>query len=294
MDELGEFLRSRRGRLTPVDAGVRTYGDRRRVPGLRREELAQLAGVSVAYYTRLEQGLSRNASDGVLDALAGALRLDDDETDHLRALARPPLAHRRRPRPERVRPAIRTLLDSMGDVPAVLVGYRNDVLAWNRMGHALIFGHLPFESPGHAESRPNWIQLIFCDPHLREFYEDWKSKATDAVAYLRMLSGERPGDPRVAELIGELSVHSPDFVRLWAGHAVGKCRSSVRGFRHPLVGGLTLNEEVMDLVADHGQRLVLYSAEPGSPSEAGLTLLAGIIAEPPGCAARHAVRRHRR
>jgi transcriptional regulator with XRE-family HTH domain len=280
MDDLGDFLRSRRARLSPENAGVRTYGERRRVPGLRREELAQLAGVSVAYYTRLEQGLSRNASDGVLDALALALRLDHDETEHLRALARPARAatHRSRPRPERVRPAVRTMLDSMGDAPAVLIGYRNDVLAWNRMGHALIFGHLPFDAPDRPDTRPNWIKLIFCDPHLREFYADWKTKAQDAVAYLRLVSGQRPDDPRIASLVGELSLNCEDFSKLWVRHTVAQCRSGLRGFRHPLVGALTLNEEVLALVADAGQRLVVYSAQSASPSENGLKLLAGLSA----------------
>jgi transcriptional regulator with XRE-family HTH domain len=284
MDDLGDFLRSRRARLSPENAGVRTYGERRRVPGLRREELAQLAGVSVAYYTRLEQGLSRNASDGVLDALALALRLDHDETAHLRALARPPrgATHRPRPRPERVRPAVRTMLDSLGDAPAVLIGYRNDVLAWNRMGHALIFGHLPFDAPDRADTRPNWIKLIFCDPHLREFYADWKTKAQDAVAYLRLVSGQRPDDPRIASLVGELSLDCQDFSKLWTRHTVGQCRSGLRGFRHPLVGALTLNEEVLELVADTGQRMVVYSAPPASPSENGLQLLAGLTASSAG------------
>jgi transcriptional regulator with XRE-family HTH domain len=283
MDELGEFLKSRRARLSPADAGVQTYGDRRRVPGLRREELAQLAGVSAAYYTRLEQGQSRNASDGVLDALARALRLDHDETTHLRALARPPrgAAHRPRPKPERVRPAVRTTLNALDDTPAVLVGYRNDILGWNRMGHALIFGHLPFGAPERADTRPNWLKLIFCDPHVRGFYEDWKTKATDAVAYLRLVSGQRPDDPRLTSLIGELSVNSQEFVKLWGGHTVAQCRSSVRGFRHPLVGALTLNEEPMEIVADRGQRIVLYTAEPGSASENGLKLLAGLVASAP-------------
>ena len=280
MEELGDFLRSRRSRLSPADVGARTYGERRRVPGLRREELAQLAGVSVAYYTRLEQGLSRNASDGVLDALAGALRLDADETDHLRALARPGrVTAVRRPRTERVRPGVRTLLATIGDAPAVLIGYRNDILAWNRMGHALLFSHLPFDGPDQAATRPNWIRLIFCDPHMREFYVDWKTKAQDAVAYLRLASGQHPDDPRLATLIGDLSVNSPEFAKLWVGHAVRQCRSSVRAFRHPLVGGLSLNEEVMDLIQDTGQRMVLYSAEPASPSGAALGLLAGITAE---------------
>jgi transcriptional regulator with XRE-family HTH domain len=287
MDELGDFLRSRRSRLSPEDAGVRTYGDRRRVPGLRREELAQLAGVSVAYYTRLEQGLSRNASDGVLAALARALRLDPDETAHLHTLARPASAAAMpRPKPERVRPTVRTMLAALGDVPAFLIGYRNDVLGWTPMGHALIFAHLPFDGPDRADTRPNVIKLIFCDPHMRELYADWKTKAHDAVAYLRLVSGQRPDDPRLTSLIGELSVNSQEFARLWAGHVVSQCRSSVRGFRHPLVGGLMLNEEVMELVQDGGQRLVVYSADQGSPSEAGLRLLAGLTAagQRPPCA----------
>jgi len=291
MEELGDFLKSRRSRLSPAEAGARTYGERRRVPGLRREELAQLAGVSVAYYTRLEQGLSRNASDGVLDALARALRLDADETDHLRALARPARAKAApRTRTERVRPGIRTMLEAIGDAPAVIIGYRNDVLAWNRMGHALIFSHLPLDSPDQPAARPNWIKLIFCDPHVRELYVDWKTKAQDAVAYLRLASGQHPDDPRLAALIGDLSVNSPEFAKLWTGHAVRQCRSSVRGLRHPLVGALAVNEEVMELVQDAGQRMVIYSADPDSPAGAALRLLAGITAEQAGSEqARHCV-----
>jgi transcriptional regulator with XRE-family HTH domain len=284
MEELGDFLRSRRSRLSPEDAGVRAYGERRRVPGLRREELAQLAGVSVAYYTRLEQGLSKNASDGVLDALARTLRLDADETAHLDALAHPPRAAARagtrpRPRQERVRPSVRTMLAALGDLPAVLVGYRNDVLAWNPMGHALLFGHLPFDAPGRPETRPNTFRLVFCDPHMRELYGDWKRKAQDAVADLRLVSGKCPGDPQLTSLIGELSVNSQEFARLWAMHPVRQCRASVRSFRHPLVGALTLNSEAMELVQDTGQRVFIYTAEPDSPSEAGLRLLAGLTAE---------------
>ena len=284
MEELGDFLRSRRSRLSPEDAGVRTYGERRRVPGLRREELAQLAGVSVAYYTRLEQGLSKNASDGVLDAIARALRLDADETAHLNALAHPPRAAAHtgtgpRPRQERVRPSVPTMLAALGDVPAILVGYRNDVLAWNPMGHALLFGHLPFDAPDRAETRPNTFRLVFCDPHMRELYADWKKKAQHAVADLRLISGRYPGDPQLTSLIGELSVHSQEFARLWAVHPVRQCRATVRGFRHPLVGALTLNSEVMELVPDTGQRLFIYSAEPDSPSDAALRLLAGLTAE---------------
>jgi transcriptional regulator with XRE-family HTH domain len=280
MEELGDFLRSRRARLSPEEVSARTFGERRRVPGLRREELAQLAGVSVAYYTRLEQGLSRNASDGVLDALARALQLDADETEHLRALARPGRAQATpRPRAERVRPGVRSMFAAISDAPAVLIGYRNDIFAWNHMGHALVFGHLPFDSPDQTATRPNWIRLLFCDPHLREFYVDWKAKAQDAVAYLRLASGRHPGDPRLTALIGELSVNSPEFAKLWAGHAVRQCQSGVRDLRHPLVGALALNEEVMELIQDPGERVVVFSADPGSPSEAGLRLLAGITAD---------------
>jgi transcriptional regulator with XRE-family HTH domain len=280
VEELGDFLRSRRSALVPEDAGVRTFGDRRRVPGLRREELAQLAGVSAAYYTRLEQGLSRNASDGVLEALARALRLDDDETAHLLALARPHRAAARpRPRPERVRPALRAMLCAIGDVPAILLGYRGDVLAWNPMGHALLCAHLPYDAPDLPETRPNLIRLVFCDPHMRELYADWKTKTQDAVDSLRLVSGQRPDDPRLASLIGELSVGSAEFARLWARHTVRQCRPGVRAFRHPLVGALTLNEEVMEPLVDGGQRVLMYTAETGSASEAGLRLLAGLTAQ---------------
>jgi transcriptional regulator with XRE-family HTH domain len=284
MEELGDFLRSRRSRLSPQDAGVRAYGERRRVPGLRREELAQLAGVSVAYYTRLEQGLSKNASDGVLDALARTLRLDADETAHLNALAHPPreaarAGTRPRPRQERARPGVRTMLAALGDTPAILTGYRNDVLAWNPMGHALLFGHLPFDAPGQPGTRPNTFRLVFCDPHTRELYADWKTKARHAVADLRLISGRYPGDPHIAALIGELSVTSQEFARLWAAHPVRQCHATARSFRHPLVGTLTLNSEAMDLAHDTGQRLFIYTAEPHSPSEAALRLLAGLTAE---------------
>jgi len=279
MEELGDFLKSRRSRLSPQDVGLRSYGERRRVPGLRREELAQLAGVSIAYYTRLEQGVSRNASDGVLDALSRALRLDADETAHLRALAHPARVTAHRPRQERARPSVRTMIAEMGDLPVLLVGYRNDVLAWNAMGHALFAGHLRADAPDQAETRPNMIKLVFCDPHVRGLYADWKTKAQDAVDYLRLVSGQHPDDPRLASLIGELSMASPEFARLWAKHTVRQCRASVRAFQHPLVGGLSLNEEIMHLVQDQGQRLVIYSADPGSPSEAGLRLLARLTAE---------------
>jgi transcriptional regulator with XRE-family HTH domain len=275
MDELGDFLKTRRARLNPEQAGVRVYGERRRVPGLRREELAQLAGVSVAYYTRLEQGQSRNASDGVLDALSRALQLDGDEIVHLRELARPASGvARRRPRPERARPNHRALLHGLGDTPAVLIGRRTDVLGWTPMGHALLAGHLDYAAPDQPGTRPNMIRMVFLDAHMRGLYQDLPTKTKDAVGYLRLVAGRYPDDAQLTELIGELSVTSQEFAKLWARHLVASCKSTVRGFRHPLVGSLSLFEEPMDLVSDPGLRLVSYSAEPGSPSEEALRLLA--------------------
>jgi transcriptional regulator with XRE-family HTH domain len=280
VEELGDFLRARRSRLSPEDAGLPDRGERRRVAGLRREELAQLAGVSVGYYTRLEQGLSRNASDSVLTALARALRLDGDETAHLWVLARPKRpAARPRAKQERVRPGVHAMLSALGDVPAMLVGYRTDVLAWNPMAHALAFGHLPYDAPAHGDCRPNLVRLTFCDPHTRALYADWKAVAQDFVAYLRLASGQHGDDPKLASLIGDLSVASPEFTRLWARHTVRECNGGVRRFLHPLVGRLDLNEEVMVLARDRGQRLVIFSAEPGTPAQDGLRLLASLTAE---------------
>jgi transcriptional regulator with XRE-family HTH domain len=292
MEELGEFLRSRRARLSPQDAGAATYGERRRVPGLRREELALLAGVSAAYYTRLEQGQSRNASDVVLDALARALRLDGDEIMYLHALARPQRrAARPRPRPERIRAGAKAMIAGLGDTPAILMNYRSDILAWTPTGHALLFSQFPFDAPDQAD-KPNLIRLNFCDPLTRDLYADWPQKAQDSVAYLRLISGSHSDDPRLTSLIGELCVASPEFAKLWTRHTVRMCRSGVRGFRHPYVGHLTLYEEVMELVQDApaqdaagqsgSQRLLVFGAEPGSSSEAGLRLLSSVAAERAG------------
>jgi transcriptional regulator with XRE-family HTH domain len=265
--ELGSFLRTRRDRLTPEEAGLDQYGSRRRVPGLRREELAQLAGVSVAYYTRLEQGQSLNASEAVLAAIGRALRLDEDEQTHLRGLARPPRRGRRRPRQERVRPATMTILGSMGDTPAMVLGGRADILAWNRPAHALLAAHLDYDD------RPNMARLVFLEPHTRDLYADWPAKARTTVAYLRQAAGRWPDDPDLAALVGELTMNSAEFAALWARHPVRQCRSETVTFRHPLVGELTLAEEVFQVQEDEGQRLAVFAAEPGSPAEAALRLL---------------------
>ncbi|MGW1077885.1 helix-turn-helix domain-containing protein [Streptomyces sp. NPDC002537] len=272
--ELGDFLRTRRARLQPEDVGLVAYGARRRVPGLRREELALLAGVSVAYYTRLEQGQSGNASDGVLDALARALRLTPDEHAHLRNLARP---GRGVPRPAAGRagsagPGVRQLVAAMA-VPALVLDARYDVLAWNPQAHALLAGHLDPDGPGRPEERPNTQRLLFLDPHARELYPRWEEEARRAVSSLRVAAGEYPDDRALAELVGELSMRSPEFAELWARHPVRSCTSGVKEFHHPLVGRMSLSFEMMRLPDTGGQGLLALSAEPGSPSEAALGLL---------------------
>ncbi|EAP98356.1 putative DNA-binding protein [Janibacter sp. HTCC2649] len=272
--ELGEFLRSRRDALSPVDAGVRGYG-RRRVPGLRREELAQLAGVSVTYLTRLEQGQSQNASDAVIDALARALQLDGDERAHLLALAHPaPARPRRATRPEAARAGAQQLLHSMTETPALLLGRFNDILAWNRLGHLLLAGHLDFAAPARATLRPNQIRLLFLDSHTRELHRDWATETALAVSSIRFVAAQFPDDRRLAELIGELSLKSPEFASLWAKHAVKLCTSGTKAFHHPHVSDLDLDYEVLHLPEGNGQRLLTYTAPAGSASSAGLRLLA--------------------
>ncbi|MFD8545253.1 helix-turn-helix transcriptional regulator [Streptomyces sp. NPDC059649] len=273
--ELGDFLRTRRARLRPEDVGLVSYGGRRRVPGLRREELAQLAGVSVAYYTRLEQGQSHQASEGVLDALARALRLSPDEQAYLRELARPARA-RRRPavRHDKARSGVRRLLAAMADVPAVAVGPRFEVLAWNRLGHALIAGHLDVDSPGRPLDRPNTQRMLFLDPHTRELYPDREAELRRAVCALRVAAGQRPDDPQLTALIGELSMKSTEFSALWSRHGVSNCTFGSKRFHHPLVGEMVLDFEMMRTPDGSGQGVLMYTAEEGSPSEAALRLLA--------------------
>ncbi|MGQ4420880.1 helix-turn-helix domain-containing protein [Streptomyces sp. SAS_269] len=268
--ELSEFLRSRRARLKPEDVGLPDFGRRRRVPGLRREELAQLAGVSVAYYTRLEQGNGRNVSAEVLDSIARALRLTDAEHAHLTHLAKP-TAHKKKPaaRQQQVRAALRQLLDSMEGVPAYVVGRRTEVLAWNRMA-AAVFGDWSELAPAER----NWARMVFLRPDYRDLFIDWEQKAIDIVCALRMDAGCYPDDPRLSALVGELSVKSAEFRRLWATHDVKEKGYGVKRLRHPLVGELSLSFETFRLADDGDQALITYHAEPDSPSAQSLRLLA--------------------
>lgn len=268
--QVREFLVSRRARLTPAEAGLPAWSTNRRVPGLRREELAHLAGVSVDYYTRLEQGRDINVSEDVLGAVARALRLDEDERAHLFDLARPTQARRRKAKPpvQRVRAGVLTLLDALPN-PAFVVGCRLDILASNRMMRALVcdFEALPPRERNHAR----WV---FLDPVARERYVDWEAIARDNVAALRMHAGRCPDDPELASLIGELTVRSPEFADLWADHEVRTQSHGVKRYLHPVVGEVTVSFEAMPVADAAEQTLFIYSAERGSPSEQALQLLA--------------------
>lgn len=268
--ELSEFLRSRRARLKPEDVGLPDFGRHRRVPGLRREELAQLAGVSVAYYTRLEQGNGQNVSGEVLGAIATALRLTDAEQAHLTHLAKPKQHRKKRSvRQQRVRGSLCQLLDTMEGVPAYISGRRAEILAWNRMA-AAVFGDWSQLPPQER----NWARLVFLRPEYRDLYVDWDQKASDIVSYLRMDAGCHPDDPRLSALVGELSVKSEDFRRLWARHDVREKSHGVKRLHHPLVGELSLSFETFTLPDDGEQSVVAYHAEPGSASAEALRLLA--------------------
>ena len=274
-EDIREFLVSRRAKLTPAQAGLPAYGTNRRVSGLRREEAAMLAGISVEYYTRLERGNTRGVSEDVLEGIARALQLDEAERAHLFDLVRatsstsPP---RRQPSQERVRPAVQQILDSMSMTPAYVRNGRLDVLAANPLGAAL-YADL-FADPIRP---PNSARFLFLNPRAAEFFIDWDKVAHDAVAILRAEAGRDPYDRRLTELIGELSTRSAEFRVRWAAHNVKLHRSGVKRFHHPVVGDLTFNFEALDLAADPGQRMLVYTAEPGSPSHDALALLASWI-----------------
>ncbi|MEU5434437.1 helix-turn-helix transcriptional regulator [Streptomyces sp. NPDC020719] len=281
--ELGEFLRTRRAQLQPADVGLPVFDERRRVAGLRRDELALVAGVSESYYTRLEQGVSLNASKEVLDALARALRLDETERRHLSDLAagvvRKGNGRARNPAPEHLSDTTRQLIEAFGDTPVIVLGRRSDVLAWNRTGHALFAGHLDPQSPEHPAQRPNTARLVFRDAHTRDLYEDWPKKARDVVGRLRMAVGRHPDDPLLAALIGELVMHSPEFTALWSEHKVRAWDVADYRMHHPLVGTLDVTQQAMAVPSGRGQRMVVVTAAAGS--KAALALLAQATAETP-------------
>ncbi|MFJ5780131.1 helix-turn-helix domain-containing protein [Streptomyces sp. NPDC093094] len=274
--QLADFLRARRGLLRPEDVGLQTYGERRRVPGLRREELAMLAGISEPYYARLEQGQSRNASREVLDAIAAALRLDESERTHLHELARAPRRGKAAPLPcpEHVPPAISALLAALEGTPAIVLGRRTDVLAWNAQGHALFAGHVDRAGPAEPDRRPNMARLVFLDAHTRELYTDWPAKARAVVGNLRLTAGRHPEDPLLAGLVGELAVRSMEFAAMWADHRILACDAADYEMHHPTVGTLTVTQQTLQSPGGNGPAVVIATAAPGSPSATALSLLA--------------------
>ncbi|WCO68063.1 helix-turn-helix transcriptional regulator [Iamia majanohamensis] len=280
--EIGEFLRSRRDRLQPDEAGLPTYGDRRRVPGLRREEVALLAGVSVEYYTRIERGRAGSVSDDVIDGIARSLQLDDAERGHLVDLLRTDRsrATRRRPSQPGVRPEVQRVLDAMTDAPAVVRNGRLDLLATNPLGRAL---YAPVYEDLGPDETPNLARFQFLSSRSEAFYPQWDRAAHDCVALLRAEAGRDPYDRALSDLVGELSTRSEEFRVRWARHNVSDHRTGRKVAHHPVVGDLTLSYEGLDLPGDPGQTMLVYTAEPGSPSAEALRILASWVS-PAGAA----------
>jgi transcriptional regulator with XRE-family HTH domain len=271
-DQVKAFLSSRRAKISPQVAGLPHAGRRRRVPGLRRGEVADLAGVSVEYYSRLERGDLGGVSEEVLDAVAGALRLDEAEREHLADLARaagPGPRRRRRPTAAQVRPSVQRVLDGMTGVPAIVNNGRLDLVAANALGRALF-------APVLAQSaRPvNHARFTFLDPRAHEFWLDWERAADDSVATLRTEAGRDPYDKALTDLVGELSTRSDAFRVRWAAHDVRLHRNGTKHFHHPAVGDLHLDYDVLDLLADTGMSLIAFTAAAGSPDDDALRLLA--------------------
>jgi len=274
--DIAEFLTSRRAKITPEQAGLPTYG-RRRVKGLRREEVASLAGVSVEYYRRLERGNVTGVSELVLEGLARALQLDDAERAHLFDLARaanPATPKRPRPVKHRIRPVVQRILDQV-DAPALVRNSRLDHVGANAFGRAL---YAPmFES---REQPPNSARFTFLEPAAVDFYPDWDVVASELVAHLRSEAGANPYDRKLSDLVGELSTRSDEFRVRWAAHNVRFHRTGTKRIHHPVVGDLELSYETMELSADAGLTVAIFTAEPGSASQQALDLLASWTATP--------------
>jgi transcriptional regulator with XRE-family HTH domain len=272
--DIREFLSTRRARVTPEQAGLPIYGgSRRRVPGLRREEVALLAGISTEYYTRLERGTATGISAGVIAGIAHALQLDEAERTHLLDLLRAAGTTRRPPRRpparQRVRPTVQRVMDSMSGTPAFLLNGRLEILTANALGYALF-------APVYADPArpPNNARFVFLDPQAAGFFRDWDTVANDTVALLRAEAGRDPYDRQLSDLIGELSTRSDEFRIRWAAHDVRIHSTGIKLLHHPIVGDLDLPFESFPLAAEPNQSLLTYTAEPGSPSQDALNLLA--------------------
>ena len=270
--ELGRFLRARRDGVSPTDLGLPVAAGPRRTPGLRREELAALAGVSIDYYIRLERGKEKRPSPAVVEALGRALRLDTEELHFLRELAAQAArgaSREPRPQPSRtVRPTLQRMLEAVRPSPAYVIGRTNDVLATNPGGLLLL--------PGMADwpvRQRNTIRYTFLHPDARDLWPDWEVKAQACVGHLRAVAGADPDAPDLAAIVGELAVKSPDFSRMWERYNVRRVGYGQKTFRHPEVGEMTLSHEVMEVLRTDSQRVVIYSAEHGTPDHDAMTLL---------------------
>jgi transcriptional regulator with XRE-family HTH domain len=274
--ELADFLRSRRARVTPDLAGLPADGRVRRVPGLRRDEVARLAGVSTEYYTRLEQGRAGNPSPQVLDALARTLHLTDAERAHLTDLLARPTPVRRAPRsPQRVRPGLYQMLDTLDRVPAFILGRRTDVLASNRLARAVLtdFEALP-------ATRRNLARYYLLDPQARERVGDWERIAAETVAILRFEAGRYPHDRQLADLVGELTVQCPEFTAWWNDHRVLRRTHGAKHYHHPVAGELHFSYESFQVPGDAEQTLCVYNVDAGSATADAMRLLESWISTP--------------
>ncbi|MFF1958557.1 helix-turn-helix transcriptional regulator [Streptomyces sp. NPDC058220] len=267
--ETADFLRSRRARITPGLAGLPADGRARRVPGLRRDEVARLAGVSTEYYTRLEQGRAGNPSPEVIEALARALQLDPAEREHLTDLLARPTAARRTPTgPQRVRPGLHLMLQTLDHVPAFVLGRRTDVLASNRLARAVLTDFDALPAP-----RRNLARFYLLDPEARERVTDWAQLSAETVAVLRLEAGRYPHDRRLADLVGELTLKSPEFTTWWNDHRVLRRTHGTKRYRHPVAGDLVFSYESFQPPGDPDQTLCVYNVEPGSDSAQAMRLL---------------------
>ena len=273
-DDIGAFLASRRAKLSPQEAGLPDFGGRRRVPGLRREEVALIAGMSAEYYKRLERGNASGVSDAVIDGVSRALQLDEAEHAHLYDLVRAANAgghpQRRRPtRKSQLSPSMQQTIDAMSTVPVFVQNGRLDAVATNRLGRALF--SVMFDG---ARPPVNAARFLFLDPRAQEFYQDWEGNTRQIVAILRAEAGRSPYDRQLSDLVGELSTRSDLFRKLWGAHDVREHRTGIKSIRHPVVGDLDLTFLGMDLSSDRSLQMLVFSAEPGSSSHDGLQLLA--------------------
>lgn len=274
--DISEFLTSRRAKLTPADIGLPDFGGRRRVPGLRREEVALVAGVSSEYYKRLERGNALGVSEAVVDGISRALQLDEAEHAHLNDLIRAANAgvspQRRRPsRKSQLTPSMQQTIDAMSTVPVFMQNGRLDAVAVNRLGRALFS-----EMLDNAGPPANAARFIFLDPRAQTFYRDWDGQTRQIVAILRAEAGRSPYDRPLSDLVGELSTRSDLFRQLWGAHDVREHRTGLKNVHHPVVGDLDLTFQVMDLAADRGLQMIIFSAEPGSATQERLQLLANM------------------